>query len=146
MRSQQGSGLVITILLTLVVMSIGIYTLSKIQPFSENIVGLEHSVQARYHAKTGEEVAKLIYYDNLQKFNEQLRELQGLSESEFATTSDTQKQQAFCRTDGELLVNNKEQRRAISQCVKDQTKSGLSTEEANSLCSQVAYYQEYLSS
>lgn len=52
MRSNEGSGLVITILLTLVVMTIGIYTLSKIKPFSQNIKGLEHSVQARYHAKS----------------------------------------------------------------------------------------------
>ena len=46
----------------MVVMSMGIYTLSKIKPFSDNIQGLEHSMQARYNAKSGIEVAKLIYY------------------------------------------------------------------------------------
>lgn len=48
-------------------MTLGIYTLSKTKPFSENIQGLEQSVQARYNAQTGVEVARLIYSEDSKK-------------------------------------------------------------------------------
>lgn len=128
MRSKEGSGLVITILLTLVVMSIGIYTLSKIQPFAENITGLEHSVQARYHAKSGEEVAKLLYYDNLEKSEAVL------NDPDFDTFSDTEKSQAFCRTDGQILVNNTQVKEAIQSCIAAQKLNGSTQKEARTYC------------
>lgn len=92
-------------------MTMGIFTLSKIKPLSENIRGLEQSMQARYHAKSGEEIAKLIYYSDLKKAKAVL------DDPDFENKTDTQKAKAFCRTDGDVLLNDREKRRAIADCI-----------------------------
>lgn len=63
-----------------------------------------------------------MYYSNLQKANQELDTLHSLSDEEFNALPDSQKQKAFCRTDGNILLNNRIEREAIKKCIKFKTK------------------------
>ena len=94
-------------------MTLGIYTLSKIKPFADNIQGLEHSVQARYHAKSGEEIAKLLYYRSLETSQAVL------DDPNFESLDTDEQALAFCRADGQILVSDRDERTAIEKCMEE---------------------------